>query len=193
MPFLNRVYAPSDARSAFIAVRDAAAHYGGHIVAVPRDTLPILAKQGSTEPLWQIGDAWTPSTVLRENRDAKTVILTIGAPSYMAAAAADKATAQGVATDVLIVNGFPLVDDFFDAIASRYTRVLTLEDGLIGTPQSGLRGFAGLAATSLQGTGITMNHFGIVDPRIAPSETFQEVWEHFGMTEAHMLRVLLER
>ncbi|HUQ86758.1 MAG TPA: hypothetical protein VM096_04310, partial [Vicinamibacterales bacterium] len=73
------------------------------------------------------------------------------------------------------------------------TRVLTLEDGLIGTPQSGLRGFAGLAATSLQSSGTAMHHFGIVDPRIAPSETFQEVWEHFGMTEAHMLRVLLER
>ena len=193
MPFLNRFYAPADARSAFIAVRDAAAHYGGHIVAVPRDTLPILAKQGTSEPLWQIADAWTPFSVLRENRDAKTAILTIGAPSYMAAAAADKATAQGVAVDVYVINGFPQADDFFDNIASRYTRVLTIEDGLIGTPQSGLRGFAGLASTSIQRDGVAMHHFGIVDPRIAPSETFQEVWEHFGMTEAHMLRVLLER
>jgi len=43
--------------------------------------------------------------VLRANRDAKTVILTVGAPSYVAAAAADKATTQGMATDVIIVNG----------------------------------------------------------------------------------------
>jgi transketolase N-terminal domain/subunit/transketolase C-terminal domain/subunit len=193
MPFLNRFYAPADARAAFIAVRDAAAHYGGHIVAVPRDTLPILARQGSKEPLWQIGDAWTPSTVLRENRDAKTAILTIGAPSYMAAAAADQAAAEGIPVDVYVINGLPLADDFFERIGARYTRVLTLEDGLIGTPQSGLRGFAGLAATSLQGSGVTLHPFGIVDPRIAPSETFQELWEHFGMTDAHMLRVLRDR
>ena len=42
LPFLHRFYAPADARAAFIAVRDAAAHYGGHIVAIPRDTLPVL-------------------------------------------------------------------------------------------------------------------------------------------------------
>ena len=193
MPFMHRIYAPSDARSAFIAVRDAAAHYGGHIVAIPRDTLPVLTKQNSTEPLWQGTDAWTPTTVLRANRDAKTVILTVGAPSYVAAAAADKATAQGVATDVIIVNGFPLAEGFFDTIASKYSRVLTLEDGLIGTPESGVRGFAGMAATNLQSSDIAMHHFGIVDPTIAPSESFLELWEHFGMTEADLLRVLLDQ
>jgi transketolase C-terminal domain/subunit len=193
LPFLHRFYAPADARSAFIAVRDAAAHFGGHIVAIPRDTLPVLTRQGSSDPLWQAGDAWTPSTVLRSHRDAKSVILTVGAPSYLAAAAAEKASAQGVPTDAIVVNGLPLADDFFDGIASRYSRVLTLEDGLIGTPQSGVRGFAGLAATHLGGSGATLHHFGIVDPAVAPSETFQELWEHFGMTEAGMLRVLLER
>jgi hypothetical protein len=29
---------------------------------------------------------------------------------------------------------------------------------------------------------VALEPFGIVDPRIAPSETFQEVWAHFGMT-----------
>jgi len=193
LPFLHRFYAPSDARSAFIAVRDAAAHYGGHIVAIPRDTLPVLTKQGSNDPLWQAGDAWTPTTVLRSNPNAKSVILAIGAPSYIAAAAADQATAQGVPTDAIVINGFPLAGDFFDGIGSRYSRVLTLEDGLIGTPQSGLRGFAGVAASSLHPAGVALHHFGIVDPAVAPSETFQELWEHFGMTEAGMLRVLLER
>lgn len=192
LPYLHRIYAPCDARSAFVAVRDAAAHYGGHFVAVPRDTLPVLAKQGSKDPVWQATDAWTPSTVLRTNKDAKTAILSLGSPTYMAAAAADTATAEGSPTDVHVINGFPLADDFFEGIAAKYTRVLTLEDGLIGTPDSGLRGFAGLAATHLKTAGITLHHFGIVDPRVAPSETFLELWEHFGMTEAHMLRVLRE-
>lgn len=192
LPFLHRFYAPSDARSAFIAVRDAAAHYGGHIVAIPRDTLPVLTRQNSNEALWSGGDAWTPATTLRSHRDAKSVILTIGAPSYLAAAAAEKATAQGVATDAIVVNGFPLAEDFFDGVAARYSHIVTLEDGLIGTPTSGLRGFAGVVATNLQGAGLAMDHLGIVDPAVAPSETFQEVWQHFGITEADLLRVLLD-
>lgn len=193
MPFLHRFYAPADARAAFIAVRDAAAHFGGHIVAIPRDTLPVLTKQGSADPLWNGTEAWTPSTVLRSNRDAKTVILTVGAPTFVAAAAADTATTQGVPTDVVVINGLPLADDFFDGIASRYSRVVTLEDGLIGTPQSGVRGFAGLAATNLRTAGVSLHHFGIADPSVAPSESFLELWEHFGMTEADLLRVLLDR
>ena len=193
LPFLHRFYAPADARSAFIAVRDAAAHFGGHIVAIPRDTLPVLTRQGSTDPLWQATDAWTPATEMRTHRDARSVILAVGAPSYMAASAAEKATAQGVPTDAYVINGFPLADDFFEGIASRYTRVLTIEDGLIGTPQSGLQGFAGLAASHLQSAGVLMHHFGIVDPAVAPSESFLELWEHFGMTEAHLLQALLHK
>ena len=46
LPFLRRFYAPADARAAFIAVRDAAAGYGGHIVAIPRDNLPVLTQAG---------------------------------------------------------------------------------------------------------------------------------------------------
>ena len=69
--------------------------------------------------------------------------------------------------------------------------VLTLEDGLIGTPSSGPRGFAALAAGHLGGTGIALQHFGIVDPTVAPSESFLELWEHFGMTEAQLLRALV--
>ena len=193
LPYLHRVYAPADARAAFIAVCDAAAHYGGHIVAVPRDTLPVLTRQGSKDPVWQATDRWTPSTVLRTHQDAKTVILSVGSPTYVAVAAAETATAEGVPTDAIVINGFPLAGDFFEGIASRYTRVLTLEDGLIGTPESGLRGFAGLAATRLTNDDVRLHHFGIVDPRVAPSETFVELWEHFGMTEAHLLRVIRER
>ncbi len=192
LPFLHRIYAPADARAAFIAVRDAAAHYGGHIVAIPRDTLPVLTKQGGSDPLWQGTDAWTPSTALRSHQNAKAVILAIGAPSYMAATAAEKATAQGVPTDAIVINGFPLAGDFFESIAAKYSRVLTLEDGLIGTPASGPRGFAALAAGHLGGAGIALHHFGIVDPTVAPSESFLELWEHFGMTEAQLVRALVD-
>ncbi len=146
LPYLHRFYAPADARAAFIAVRDAAAHYGGHIVAVPRDTLPVLTRQGGSEPLWQADDAWTAVTQMRSQANAKTAVLAVGAPAYLAASASEKATAAGVPTDAYVINGFPLADDFLAGIAARYTRVLTLEDGLIGTPASGLQGFAGVAA-----------------------------------------------
>src|SRR4030095_16760967 len=192
LPFLHRFYAPSDARSAFIAVRDAAAHFGGHIVAIPRDTLPVLTKQGSSDPLWQADEPWTAVTEMRKQPNAKTAILALGAPAYLAASASEKATAAGVPTDVYVVNGFPLEEDFLAGIAARYTRVLTIECGLIGTPAAGLQGFAGLAASSLASAGVSLHHFGIVDPSIAPSETFDKVWEHFGMTEAHVLEAMLQ-
>jgi transketolase len=193
LPFLHRFYAPADARAAFIAVRDAAAHYGGHIVAVPRDTLPVLTRQNSNEPLWQADEPWSAVTGMRSQPHAKTAVLALGAPTYLAASASDKATAAGVPTDVYVVNGFPLPDGFLAEIASRYTRVLTIEDGLIGTPASGLRGFAGLAASSLAAAGVALHHFGIVDPSVAPSETFAEVWEHFGISEQHLLNALIEQ
>jgi transketolase N-terminal domain/subunit len=192
LPFLHRFYAPADARAAFIAVRDAAAHYGGHIVAIPRDTLPVLTRQGSSDPLWQADEPWSAVTAMRSQPNAKTAVLALGAPAYLAAAASEKATAAGVPTDVYVVNGFPLADDFLARISSRYSRVLTIEDGLIGTPDAGLQGFAGLAASSLAGAGVSLHHFGIVDPCIAPSESFVEVWEHFGISEQHLLDVLLE-
>ncbi|MGE5200203.1 MAG: hypothetical protein ACM3H9_11225, partial [Rhodospirillaceae bacterium] len=174
-----------------VAVRDAAAARGGHIMAIPRDSLPVLAKAGSGEPLWNAGDAWAPATVYRENPGASAVILAVGAPSYLAGAAADRALAQGVAADVYVVNGFPLDDGFLDGLAGRYRRIVTVEDGLIGDPQSGTRGFAGLVATRLAGSGVDVAHFGICDPHIAPSEHFVKVWEHFGITEEALVEALL--
>ena len=47
--------------------------------------------------------------------------------------------------DVYVVNGFPLPDGFLDGLAKRYKKILTVEDGLIGTVDSGLRGVAGYA------------------------------------------------
>jgi transketolase N-terminal domain/subunit/transketolase C-terminal domain/subunit len=181
LPYLRRFYAPADARGAFVAVRDAAAGYGGHIVAIPRDNLPVLTREdGST--LWNASDAWTPITKYRERAGARTAILTLGAPSYLAAQASDKAAERGTPIDVYVVNGFPIDGDFIETLADRYSRVATLEDGLIGTPDAGVRGFAAYAAGKLGSRDVTLDHFGIADPRIAPSETFQDVWAHFGMT-----------
>ena len=83
------------------------------------------------------------------------------------------------------MNGFPL-DAGFLAVPGRYERVVTIEDGLIGDAESGLRGFAGLVATHLAGTGVPLAHLGIADPRIAPSDDYRKVWEHFGMTAEGM-------
>lgn len=193
LPFLHRFYAPCDARSAFIAVRDAAAGYGGHIVAIPRDNLPVLTKAGSTDPLWSGMEAWTPVTTYREQPDAKVAIVTIGAPSYLAGAASDAAAKKGVGADVYIVNGFPLPEDFLGGLPQRYQKVITVEDGLIGTPESGLRGLAGCVASTLAGSNVTLDHFGIEDPQIAPSEYFIQVWDHYGMTEEAMTASIVEK
>jgi hypothetical protein len=187
LPFLRRFYAPADARNAFLAVKDAAAGYGGHIVAIPRDNLPILTRQGTSEPLWNATDAWTPSTVLRQFPDSRAVILTVGAPSYLAAEAADQAAAEGIFADAIVVNGFPLADSFFVDIATRYSRVITLEDGLIGTVEAGLRGFAAFAASQLYRTRVDLDHLGITDPGVAPSDHFHKVWEHYGMTTSALV------
>ena len=184
LPYLRRFYAPADARAAFVAVRDAAAGFGGHIVAIPRDNLPVLTRTGSTDPLWTVDDEWTPVTEYRQHPGAKVAVLTVGAPSYLAGGASDKATALGVAADVYVLNGFPLPEDFLDGLAKRYKKILTVEDGLIGTLGSGLRGFAAYVASGLQGSGVALDHFGIVDPQIAPSDHFIQVWEHYGLTEA---------
>ena len=76
-------------------MRDAAAGWGGHIVAIPRDNLPVLTTQGSHEPLWSAGDAWTPVTPYRESAGAKTAVLAMGAPAYLAGDAAELAGKQG--------------------------------------------------------------------------------------------------
>jgi deoxyxylulose-5-phosphate synthase len=182
LPYLRRFYAPSDARAAFLAVRDAAAEYGGHIVAVPRDNLPVLTREDGKTPLWNATDPWTAVTTARERKGAKVAILTVGAPSYLALEASDKAASQGVASDVHIVNGFPIDEAFLGALPDRYDRLITLEDGVIGTTTAGLRGFAAFVAGRLADCDVFFEHVGIGDPQIAPADTFEVVWAHYGMT-----------
>jgi transketolase N-terminal domain/subunit/transketolase C-terminal domain/subunit len=182
LPFLRRFYAPSDARSAFLAVRDAASAYGGHIVAVPRDNLPVLTRADGKTPLWNATDAWTSVTPYRQHDGAKSAILTIGAPSYLAGEASSKAAARGVPVDAYVINGFPIDEAFMADLPRKYKRLVTLEDGLIGTVDAGLRGFAGYVAGKVAGNDMDLEYVGIADPRIAPSDTFQDVWAHYGMT-----------
>jgi len=180
LPYLHRFYAPADARVAFLAVQDMAAHYGGHIIGVPRDsTLPILQKQDGSGPLWNPGDTWEPVTVYRKYDGAKKAILAFGAPAFMGAEAAE---ALSEPTDVYVINGLPLSDGALDQILENYEGVATIEDGKIGTPETGLRGVAGLVGTAASSKGIAHAHVGITDPKTAPSEGLEETWAHFGIT-----------
>jgi hypothetical protein len=45
-----------------------------------------------------------------------------------------------------------------------------------------LGGLAAHVAGRFAGCGLTLDHLGIVDPQIAPSDHFLQVWEHYGMT-----------
>jgi len=142
----------------------------------------VLTKEDGKTPLWNATDPWTAFTTARERKDAKVAILTVGAPSYLAIQASDKAATEGVACDVHVVNGFPIDDAFLASLPDRYTRVVTVEDGIIGTPAAGLRGFAAFLAGRLVDCDIAVDHVGIGDPQIAPSETFDVVWAHYGIT-----------
>jgi transketolase len=189
-PFLRRFYAPADARGAFVAVRDAAAGYGGHIVAIPRDNLPVLTQADGKTPLWNAGDEWTPVTPCRERKGARIAILAIGAPSYLAAQASDRLAEKGTLVDVHVINGFPLDQAFVNGLAGKYDRLLTIEDGLIGTMDAGLRGLAAYVAGRFAGCSLRLDHFGIVDPQIAPSDHYLQVWEHYGLTAAAIVERL---
>ena len=114
------------------------------------------------------------------------------ATGALAVEAADEAAKQGLPADVYVVNGFPVPGSFFAGLASRYSRVLTIEDGLIGTVESGLRGFAAYAVSQLYRSGITLEHFGITDPGVAPSDHYLLVWEHYGMTAQALTASILE-
>jgi transketolase len=183
VPFLRRFYAPADARGAFVAVRDAAAGYGGHIVAIPRDNLPVLTQLDGKTPLWNPGDEWTSATPYRERKGARAAILALGAPSFLAGAASDRLAEAGTPVDVYVINGFPLDETFVNSLPGRrYDRLLTIEDGLVGTVDAGLRGFAAYVSGRFAGCGMALEHLGIVDPHVAPSDHYLQVWEHYGMT-----------
>ncbi|MEE2948440.1 MAG: thiamine pyrophosphate-dependent enzyme [Verrucomicrobiota bacterium] len=180
LPYVDRFYAPADARGAFVAIRDACARYGAHIVAIPRDSLLVLSDENG-DALYNADSEWEAVTPLRKHDAAKTAILALGATAGIAQ---DAAKQLGGVADVYVVNGLPLPDDFLGAIFAQYDAVVTVEDGIIGTRSTGVRGFAGLVLSAASRNGSKTEHVGIVDPRIAPSEGHEEVWEHFGLTSS---------
>lgn len=191
LPYLHRFYAPADARAAFIAIRDLAAHYGGHLIGIPRDNLPILTRQGTSEPLWQANDAWQSVTPYRTYTGATKAILVIGAPAFLCAEAAEQLQKHGEAVDVHVVNGLPIEPEIMTSFFSRYPAgLVTVEDGIIGNRATGLRGFASLIAGSAAAMKVPAAHIGITDPRIAPSEGHHEVWAHFGITREAIVQAV---
>jgi transketolase N-terminal domain/subunit/transketolase C-terminal domain/subunit len=187
LPYLHRFYAPADARSAFIATCDLAEHYGGHVIGIPRDNLPILSKQDASGPLWETTDTWEPITEYRKYKGAKRAILALGAPAFLAG---DVARKLGD-VDVHVVNGFPVDPKSLSSLIAQYPKgVVTIEDGFIGTAETGLRGFAALIAGMASEVGCSVAHLGITDPRTAPSEGHMETWEHFGMTKNNLIRAI---
>ena len=164
LPFLHRFYAPADARAAFIAVRDAAAHSAGTSSRFRATTCRCSPSRAAAIRCGR------PMSRGRRHRDrkqpqAKTAILALGAPGYLAASASEKATAAGVPTDVYRRQRVSRSRGFLAGLATRYTRVLTVEDGLIGTPAVGPAGFRRTRRFALASAGVALHHFGIVDPR----------------------------
>ncbi len=182
LPYLDRFYAPADARSAFVAICDLASRNGAHILGIPRDNLPILTKPDSEEALWNADSPWTDMNQLRANPAAKKAILGFGATAFIAAEASDVLAGDGLAADAWVVNGLPLDEGRLAALFEQYPEgIVTIEDGLIGTPEKGLRGFASLVCGAAEGQSVPMLHMGITDPRIAPSEGHLELWQYFGI------------
>ncbi len=183
LPYLHRFYAPADARSAFLAIKDLAAHYGGHIIGVPRDSgLPILQKQDGSGPLWSPSDEWEFVTSLRSYPGADRAIVAFGAPAFLGVEAAEELEKRGTPTDVWVVNGLPASEESLEKIIAPYSGVVSIEDGKIGTPDTGLRGFASLIANAASEKELSHAHIGITNPTVAPSAGFTETWEHFGIT-----------
>lgn len=183
LPYLHRFYAPADARSAFLSVCDLAAHYGGHIIGIPRDSLPILEAQDGTRPLFAADMEWEGVTHYRRYTGARKVILAFGAPAFLAGQAAAELASAAEPVDVFIVNALPLPKGALDDLLSRYPDgAVTVEDGLIGDQDTGVRGFAGVVAAAACPLGVPVVHIGITDPRIAPADGHMQTWAHFGIT-----------
>lgn len=182
LPYLDRFYAPADARAAFVAIADLASRNGAHIIGIPRDNLPVLTQQDSTAPLWNADSPWTDATQLRAMPGARKAILAFGATAFVAPEATDKLGADGMAVDAWVINGLPLDENRLEQLFTQYPEgIVTIEDGLIGTPEKGIRGFAGLVRGAAYDRKIPLIHLGITDPRIAPSEGHLELWQYFGL------------
>lgn len=189
LPYLRRFYAPADARAAFVAVKDLAAGYGAHMIGIPRDNVPILDAPGGG-PLWDQHSPWTPTTVYRKT-GARKAILAFGCTAFLGLEACEMLAEEGISIDVIVVNGLPLPDSTIHEMIDSYPEgLVTIEDGIIGQPECGLRGFAGLIQTATLDSRVPCRHVGITDPRIAPSDGFRETWNHFGISAESLVQAV---
>ena len=193
LPYLDRFYAPADARAAFAAICDLARRYGAHIIGIPRDNLPILAGPDGTTPAFDPLAPLPATTLLRQNAGARKALLGFGASAFVAADAADAALADGLPADAYAINALPLPPEFLPELFARYPDgIVTIEDGLVGTPGTALRGFASLVAGAAYAspTPPPLAHLGITDPRIAPSDGHLELWKYFSIDAPAALAAL---
>jgi transketolase C-terminal domain/subunit len=189
LPYLRRFYAPADARAAFVAVKDLAAGYGAHLIGIPRDNVPILDGPDG-QPLWDPHSHWTPTTVYRRTGSRKA-ILAFGCTAFLGLEACEMLAEEAMSLDVIVVNGLPIPDSTINELIQTYPEgLVTIEDGIIGQPECGLRGFAGLIQTATLDSGVPCRHVGITDPRIAPSDGFRETWDHFGITADSLVQAV---
>ncbi|HPC58732.1 MAG TPA: hypothetical protein PK689_07020, partial [Kiritimatiellia bacterium] len=99
--------------------------------------------------------------------------------------ASDKLNDEGIAADAWVINGLPLEKDRLATLFQQYPDgIVTIEDGLIGDPDAGIRGFAGIVRGAAHGRPLPLIHLGITDPRIAPSDGHLELWQYFGIDSA---------
>jgi len=188
LPYLHRFYTPCDARAAFLAVKDLAAHHGGHIIGIPRDNLPVLADSTTGKALFNPEDEWAPVTAFRKTPGARRAILAMGAPAYLAGEAVNALAAEGLACDAYVINGLPFGENELEGLLRAYPDgVVTIEDGLIAHAGIGLRGFASLVSGVAAAHRVPVRHVGITDPTVAPSDGHEECWAHFGITAAALV------
>lgn len=182
LPYLFRFYAPADARGAFVAVRDSAAHYGAKIIGIPRDNLPVLKKEDGSY-LFEANTPWEPVTPYRQSAGAKRAVLAMGATAMLLEKVCGDLKTKGTPIDAYVINGLPITASDLEALVRKYPEgVVTVEDGIIGNEAMGLRGFASLVNGVAGVVKTSARHVGIVDPTVAPSDGHLEVWEHFGIT-----------
>lgn len=191
LPYLDRFYCPPDAISAFLAVRDLASRYGAHIIGLPREDFPVLSSEDGS-PFYTADGDWAPMSLLRSSPDAGIAVLAVGATAEVGLEVFNRSHAHSP-IDLYVVNGLPVGQSALRAIISTHRRgIVTIEDGLIGVPESGIRGFAGVVSSAADGSDTPLRHFGITDPRVAPSAGGREVWEHFGLTADDILEAVAD-
>ncbi len=193
LPFLRRFYAPADARAAFLAVRDAAAEFGGHIVAIPARQ-PAGADEAGIErsAVDRRRTRGRRSRAIGSTRAPRSRCSRLARRAISRARPASAPARRASPPTSTSINGFPLPEDFLDGLVG------ALQEDRHGRGRAdrnrrtqGCAASPAYVASALYGSGVALDHFGIVDPQIAPSDHFVQVWEHYGITEEEIAESIL--